>query len=49
MAPEILEGKPYGMSADIWSLGVVFYQMITGKYPYMGADKNDLLKNIKSK
>lgn len=35
-APEVTEGKPYGMNADIWSLGVVFYQLIYGKYPYFG-------------
>jgi serine/threonine protein kinase len=34
MAPEILAEKPYGMEADIWSVGVVYYQMLYGKYPY---------------
>lgn len=47
MAPEVLERKPYGINADIWSLGVVFYQMLTGKYPYKGVSRMDLLKNIK--
>jgi serine/threonine protein kinase len=37
------------MSADIWSLGVVFYQLLTGKYPYKGSTSGDLLKNIKNK
>ncbi len=36
MAPEILDGKEYGMYADIWSIGVVFYQMIYGSYPFTG-------------
>lgn len=35
-APEIYKSEPYGMEADIWSLGVVFYQMIYKKYPYYG-------------
>lgn len=25
MAPELLEGKQYGLSADIFSVGVIFY------------------------
>ena len=25
MAPEVLEGKKYGLEADIYSLGVIFY------------------------
>lgn len=49
MAPEVLERKPYGINADIWSLGVVFYRMLTGKYPYKGGNTQDLIKNIKNK
>ena len=48
MAPEVLEGSPYGMKADIWSIGVVFYQLLTGKYPYLGANFKDLLRKIKT-
>lgn len=48
MAPEVLEEKPYGFEADIWSIGVVFYQMLYGKYPYMGMNDYDILKKIKN-
>lgn len=34
MAPELLKGKPYGTKADVWSLGVVIYQMVYGKVPF---------------
>lgn len=34
MAPEVHQGNPYDLKVDIWSLGVVFYQMIYGKYPF---------------
>ena len=34
MAPEILLGEPYQLSADIWSLGVCLFEMLFGKCPY---------------
>lgn len=48
MAPEVLDEKPYGMEADLWSIGVVYYQMIYGRYPYMGMNDYDILKKIKN-
>ena len=30
MAPEILAGKSYDHKVDVWSLGTVFYEMLTG-------------------
>lgn len=48
MAPEILNEKPYGMEADLWSIGVVYFQMIYGKYPYTGFNDYDILKKIKN-
>ena len=46
-APEVLEEKPYGFEADIWSIGVVYYQMLFGNYPYLAATDKDILKKIK--
>ena len=34
MAPEILERKPYDDKCDIWSLGVIIYQILTGRFPF---------------
>ncbi|XP_027289789.1 sperm motility kinase-like [Cricetulus griseus] len=35
MAPEMLAGEPYdGLAVDMWSLGVVLYVLVTGKFPY---------------
>lgn len=46
MAPEILQGKPYDHKVDVWSLGAVFYEMLTGFTPFTGRNKNDLKNNL---
>ena len=50
MDPHILERKGYNEKCDIWSLGVIFYQILVGKPPYnpgRGAGIEDLLALIK--
>lgn len=34
MAPEVFEGKGYSFEADLWSLGILFYEFICGKLPF---------------
>ena len=34
MAPEIWKGECYTKAVDMWALGVVYYQLLTGEYPY---------------
>ena len=37
MAPELLVGEgEYDEKVDIWSLGVILYNLVTGKMPYIG-------------
>ena len=36
-APEIYEEEPYSFKSDVWALGCVMYEVLTGK-PAFGAD-----------
>ena len=38
MAPEIHEGDKYNTMADMWSLGIIVYEIITFKKPFDGHD-----------
>ena len=42
MAPEIGEGK-YDRGIDIYALGIVLYEMLTGQVPYFGASPAEVL------
>lgn len=46
IAPEIIQGLPYGKSVDFWALGVLMYEMMVGKPPFDGEDEDELFKNI---
>jgi serine/threonine protein kinase len=44
MAPEIIQRKPGDGKADVYSLGLVLYNAITGVHPFPNADRDELLR-----
>ena len=47
MAPEVIE-KKYGKQADLWSLGVLLYQLLSGYMPFTALDQDELYRKIKN-
>lgn len=41
MAPEMIKELPYNQGVDIWSLGILLYEMIHGFSPFSSNNEND--------
>lgn len=46
MPPERVRGDSYAFKADIWSLGITLWEILTLKLPYNAKEKKDILKLI---
>jgi calcium/calmodulin-dependent protein kinase I len=47
VAPEILEGTPYDLQADMWSLGVIVYILLGGYPPFIEQNQRELFRKIR--
>ena len=47
VAPEILEGVPYGTQSDLWSIGVIIYILLGGYPPFIEQDQKKLFQRIR--
>src|SRR5437773_807916 len=46
MSPEQARGAPVDKSTDIWSFGVVLYEMVTGHAPFTGETPGEVMASI---
>ncbi len=46
MSPEQARGKKVDKRTDIWSFGVLFYQMLTRKLPFQGETTSDIIASV---
>ena len=47
MAPEIIKDKEYNSKSDIWSLGVIIYEIFTREHPYYVESRQMLWEKMK--
>jgi serine/threonine-protein kinase len=46
MAPELINGRPLDARTDLFSLGILLYQLATGELPFAGRNPHEVLNRI---
>ncbi len=49
MAPEVMLRKSHSFATDYFALGVIAYQMMLGRRPYVGANRKEIKEQILSR
>ena len=46
VAPELIYQEPYDEKIDIWAVGILSYELLTGQAPFTGQNEKDTYSNI---
>ena len=44
LAPEVIVNKKYSVQSDIYSLGIIFYELLTGELPFEGTNSIEVME-----
>lgn len=47
LAPEILQNQSYSFEIDLWTLGILCYEMSTGLTPFLDKNASKMNDNVK--
>ena len=45
LAPEVLQNKKYSYQSDIYSLGIMLFEFITGRIPFLGVTSKEIIES----
>lgn len=48
MAPELLDGRPAATRTDVWALGVILFEVLTGRRPFQGGSLAELRRTVEA-
>jgi len=43
------QSPPECMAEDVWAMGLVFYEILTGRFPFTGDNKAEIYNNVREK
>jgi serine/threonine protein kinase len=49
MAPEVMNRKEHSYAVDYFAIGVMGYEFMLGRRPYLGKDRKEIKENMLSK